>query len=77
MVQGFSSPELVKLTISVQLLVGKLTVYNPIRLLTTLLRKKALENTVGKGENAVTSIFSFSHSVFYSIKERNHHFSKI
>ena len=22
------------------------------------------ENTVGKGENAVTSIFSFSHSVF-------------
>ena len=25
----------------------------------------------------VTSIFSFSHSVFYTIKERNHHFSNI
>ena len=29
------------------------------------------------GKMLVTSIFSFSHSVFYSIKERNHHFSNI
>ena len=32
------------------------------------------------GENEkmlVTSIFSFPHSVFYSIKERNHHFSHV
>ena len=34
---------------------------------------KALENSVGKGEN----ILSFSHRVFYSIKERNCHFSNI
>ena len=28
--------------------------------------KAFLENTVGKGENAVTSILSFSHNVFQS-----------
>ena len=33
------------------------------------LKKKAVENTVGKREMLVTSIFSFSHIVFYSIKE--------
>ena len=43
------------------------------RLLTTLM-KKASENTVGKGKMLVTSIFSFSHSVSYSVKERNHHY---
>ena len=41
------------------------------------LKKKALENTVGKGENPGTSIFCFSHSLFYSTKERNHLFSNI
>ena len=35
------------------------------------LRKNAFENIVGKGENAVTSIFSFSHSVFYDILKTN------
>ena len=30
-----------------------------------------------KEKMLVTSIFSFSHSVFYSIKEINHHFSNI
>ena len=30
------------------------------------------ENTVGKGENTGNRQFSFSLSVFYSIKERNH-----
>ena len=42
------------------------------------LKKKALENIVEKGENAqVTSIFSFSDSVFHSIKEKNHHSSNV
>ena len=41
------------------------------------LEKKPFENIVGKGENAETSIFSFSHNVFYPIRERNHHFSNI
>ena len=31
----------------------------------TTQKKKPFENIVGKGENAVTSIFSFSHNVFY------------
>ena len=44
----------------------------------TTLKKKALENTVGKGKQMlVTSIFFFSHSVFYFIKEKNSHFSKL
>ena len=30
-----------------------------------------------KEKMLVTSIFSISHSVFYSIKERNHHFNNI
>ena len=42
------------------------------RLLTTL-KKKALENTVGKGENAGKQHFLFSHSVFCSVIDRNHH----
>ena len=32
---------------------------------------------MGKGKNAGNSIFSFSHSVFYSIKQRNSHFSNV
>ena len=32
------------------------------------LRKKPFENIVGKGENAVTSIFSFFLNVFYSLQ---------
>ena len=32
------------------------------------------ENIVGKGENAGHSIFSFSHNVFSSIKDKNYHF---
>ena len=36
--------------------------------------KKTFENIVGKGEIACTSNFSFSHNVFYSIKDRNDHF---
>ena len=32
--------------------------------------KEPFENIVGKGE---TSIFSFSHNVFYSIKNRKYH----
>ena len=31
------------------------------------------ENIVGKEKMLVTSIFSFSHNVFYSIKDRNYH----
>ena len=42
------------------------------RLLTTL-KKKPLENIVGEGENAGNSIFSFSHNVFSSIKNKFHH----
>ena len=37
----------------------------------------AFENIVGKGEIACTSNFSFSHNVFYSIKDRNCHFCNI
>ena len=36
--------------------------------------KKPFENTVGKGEIACTSNFSFPHNVFNSIKDRNYHF---
>ena len=36
-----------------------------------------IENIVGKGEIARTSNFSFSHIVFYSIKDRNNHFCYI
>ena len=39
--------------------------------------KEAFENTVGKGEIACKSNFSFSHNVFYSIKDRNYHFCYI
>ena len=56
---GFSFDKIVKFS--------GLFLYHTIRLLTTL-KKKALEKTVGKGENA---------DVFYSIKESNHHFSNI
>ena len=45
-----------------------------MQFLLLLTLKKAMETTVGKAENA-GNIFSFSHSVFYSIKERNCHFS--
>ena len=40
-------------------------------------RKEAFENIVGKGEIACTSNFSFSHNVFYSVKDRNDHFCYI
>ena len=40
----------------------------------TGLGKKPFENIVGKGKIACTSNFSFSHNVFYSIRDRNHHF---
>ena len=40
------------------------------------LRMEALENIVRKGENAGNQHFLlFPHSVFYSIKGRNHHYS--
>ena len=39
--------------------------------------KKPFENIVGKGEIACTSNFSFSHNVFYSIKDINYHFCYI
>ena len=39
--------------------------------------KGIFENTEGKGENAGHQHFSFSHSVFFSIKERNRHFSHV
>ena len=34
------------------------------------LQKMAFENIVGKGENALTSIFSFSHNVFYHFQNK-------
>ena len=37
-------------------------------LVLTCLQYKSFENTVGKGEIAVTSNFSFSHSVFYPLE---------
>ena len=40
--------------------------FNP---LLKYLQYKSFENTVEKGENAHTSNFSFSHSVFYPSKE--------
>ena len=46
------------------------------RLLMTL-KKKLFEKIVGKGENVGIGIFSFSQNVFYSIRDRNHHFSNI
>ena len=36
-------------------------------------RKEAFQKHCGKGETACTSNFSFSHNVFYSIKDRNYH----
>ena len=36
--------------------------------------KEAFENIVGKGELLVQAYFSFSHNVFYSIKDRSYHF---
>ena len=41
------------------------------------LEKKPFENIVGKAEIACTSNFSFSHNVFYFIKDRNYHFRNI
>ena len=41
------------------------------------LEKKPFENIVEKGEIACPSNFSFSHNVFYPIKERNYHFCYI
>ena len=43
----------------------------------TLFGKRPFENTVGKVEIACKSNFFFSHHVFYSIKDRNDHFSYI
>ena len=34
---------------------------------------KPFENIMGKGETASASNYSFSHNVFYSIKDRNYH----
>ena len=46
--------------------------------LSTTLKKKPFENIVGNGENAgITSIFSFSHNVFYSSRNKFHFFSYI
>ena len=45
--------------------------------LLTRLREKHFETIVGKGEIACTRNFSFSHNVFYSIKDRNYHFCYI
>ena len=39
-------------------------------------KKKSFENFVGNGENAGTSIFSFSHYIFYPVTEKSHYFSK-
>ena len=51
---------------------------NPIPIPTlNNLKKKPFENIVGKGENAVVSIFSFSHNVFNPIKYKSQHFSYI
>ena len=44
------------------------------RLLMTF-RKKAFKNIVGKGENAGTSIFSFSNNVFYPLQNKFHFLS--
>ena len=41
------------------------------------LKKEALENTVGKGENTGNQHFLFSHSVFYSIKDKNLDFDNV
>ena len=38
------------------------------------LEKKPFKNILGKGEVACTSNFSFSHNIFYSIKDRNYQF---
>ena len=40
-------------------------------------KKRGFGNIVGKAEKLmeIISIFSFSHNVFYPIKERNHHMS--
>ena len=36
----------------------------------TPLMKKPFKNIVGKGKNVLTRIFSFSHNVFYHIKDK-------
>ena len=41
------------------------------------LKKKAFENNVGKGGNAVTSFSSFSHNVFLSSDNKFHFLSHI
>ena len=41
---------------------------NPMLL--TILRKKAFENIVGNEKILVTSIFSYSHNVFYPAKDK-------
>ena len=37
---------------------------------------KAFENVVGKGEMLVTSIFSFSHNIFFSSQHKFQFFSQ-
>ena len=37
-------------------------------LVLTALRKMAFENIVGRGENAGTSIFPFSHNIFHPFR---------
>ena len=41
----------------------------------TTLKKKPLENIVGIGENTKPCIFSFSHNVFYAIKDKSTYLS--
>ena len=52
----------------------EITLYNTISALKDP-KEEALGNIAGKGENA--SILSSFHSVFYSIKEKNRHSSKV
>ena len=47
------------------------------RLLTTHKKKAIWKHCGEKRENAGNQIFSFSHMVFYPIKDRNHHMSCI
>ena len=41
------------------------------------LKNKTLEKTVGKGEGAGNQHFLLSHSVLYSIEDRNCHFGNV
>ena len=49
--------------------IDELTIYHTIPALTTL-REMPFESSVGKGEIAGTSIFSFYQNVFYSFQNK-------